>query len=570
MSTQAPHTDRRRAGTLFLLLAAAALVAGVLHASKLWYVDDDCFVSFRYARNFINGLGLVYNAEERVEGFTNFLWTMLIALGMKLHIDPIAFSTTLGIASFGASLALFSLMSWNRRGEGRRQILLLPLTSLALCLHHDTAAHATSGMETAFFSFLISAAFALMLAPGRRFALPGAGFVFTLAMLTRPDGVVFLGAAILYLLLTDLRAVRSSFLLCVPVLLLFVPYWFIRYSYYGFFFPNTFYAKSIDLSYYSQGFEYARLYAVTYPVLFLFPVLCVAAVVREWRRPAGAGIRAALRSGRPHPVLLAGLFAAAYILFTIRIGGDFMFARFFIPITPFIYFGTERLLHRLTSGPVFLILAAVLLLGTAFRFDQYGNDVFVGYVADEQRYFHTVEPLELSIEQASLLRKHLGDFPVRVGFYAGQLRLIYYLDPPFAVECSAGLTDTAIAHQSLAVRGRPGHEKKPTTEYLRQRRVQFYLGPTHPVPAGQIALNAISFDSLHCRIITYDNAIMNVLERDSGVAFIHLPSYLDRYIADMHALSKSQVYQQYLFLKPFYFDINRDSVREAAFLRYLE
>lgn len=56
--------------------------------SKSW-TSDDAFISFRYARNLVEGKGLVYNAGERVEGFSNFLWTMLIALGMELKLDPI-------------------------------------------------------------------------------------------------------------------------------------------------------------------------------------------------------------------------------------------------------------------------------------------------------------------------------------------------------------------------------------------------------------------------------------------------------------------------------------------------
>jgi hypothetical protein len=30
----------------------------------------------------------VFNAGERVEGYTNFSWTLLVTLGMALGIDP--------------------------------------------------------------------------------------------------------------------------------------------------------------------------------------------------------------------------------------------------------------------------------------------------------------------------------------------------------------------------------------------------------------------------------------------------------------------------------------------------
>ena len=42
---------------------------------SLYHFDfmlDDPFISFRYARNLLNGYGLVFNPGERVEGYSNF------------------------------------------------------------------------------------------------------------------------------------------------------------------------------------------------------------------------------------------------------------------------------------------------------------------------------------------------------------------------------------------------------------------------------------------------------------------------------------------------------------------
>ena len=41
---------------------------------------DDAFISFRYAENFAQGKGLVFNSGERVEGYSNFLWVILLGL----------------------------------------------------------------------------------------------------------------------------------------------------------------------------------------------------------------------------------------------------------------------------------------------------------------------------------------------------------------------------------------------------------------------------------------------------------------------------------------------------------
>ncbi|MCP4593055.1 MAG: hypothetical protein GY842_20160, partial [bacterium] len=88
---------------------AACLVAGAISVSlSLAYfhrfVAEDAYISFRYARNLVEGAGLVYNLGERVEGYTNFLWVLMIAGGMRLGADPVGLSQALGLACFGGSL----------------------------------------------------------------------------------------------------------------------------------------------------------------------------------------------------------------------------------------------------------------------------------------------------------------------------------------------------------------------------------------------------------------------------------------------------------------------------------
>ena len=56
-----------------------------------WWLGDDAMISMRYARNLANGFGLVWNPGERVEGYTNFLWTIFMTL---VHLLPIPVSKT--------------------------------------------------------------------------------------------------------------------------------------------------------------------------------------------------------------------------------------------------------------------------------------------------------------------------------------------------------------------------------------------------------------------------------------------------------------------------------------------
>lgn len=574
VKTEVTHTaqqhDFRGETLIFVAVTVVAALIGVSHSLSLRYMSDDSFVAFRYARNLLDGLGLVYNAGERVEGYTNFLWVVVVAAGMRLGFDPVDYSAALGIGFFALTLALVAYLSWKFRAAGKRQLIPLPVAAIALALHRDISAHATSGMETSLFTFLVLAGFALLLLARSWRAYAVAGVAFVLAIMCRPDGIIFVAASAVYLLFVADRPARSLVAFLLPLLILFLPYWVWRWQYYGFFFPNTFYAKSISLPYYSQGLTYLWLYVKTYYVLALPLILWV---VLASRRTEGLGT--AVKSwwgslrGRAKPLLLASLFIIPYALFIVRIGGDFMFARFFIPITPLAYFAAELLIKRTARGIPGLLLAALLAAGTLLRINLYTDDSFVGYVADEERYFNVDEPLAVSQDQGALLKKYFQGLPVKVAFWAGQLRVAYYADPALAIEASAGLTDTAIAHRPIAARGRPGHEKNATLEYLMRRKVNFYIGPTNPPPPGQLVLNSIVFDSVRARIIVYDNSIMSRLAVHPEIKFVRLPEYLDTYLGQIASYPREKVRQDYAFLRAFYFQCNDDSVRERKFLSAL-
>ena len=67
--------------------------------SHYWFLSDDCYISFRYARNLVEGHGLVYNPGERVEGFSNPLWVLLLACGHLLTaVDTPTLARLLGLS----------------------------------------------------------------------------------------------------------------------------------------------------------------------------------------------------------------------------------------------------------------------------------------------------------------------------------------------------------------------------------------------------------------------------------------------------------------------------------------
>src|SRR5439155_1209101 len=89
-----------------VLVTAAALLA--FHVRTYAFLCDDAFISFRYARNFAHGHGLVFNPGfERVEGYSNFLWVVVLAGLDRLGLEPPRASLLL---SWASTLLLWGLV----------------------------------------------------------------------------------------------------------------------------------------------------------------------------------------------------------------------------------------------------------------------------------------------------------------------------------------------------------------------------------------------------------------------------------------------------------------------------
>jgi len=117
-------------------LAGATKHATLAGAGDVWWLDDDMMITLRYARNLVEGHGLVWNAGERVEGITNFLWALLLALP-QLLLGPLRAALgaiVLNGALLVAALALaFALV---RRLGGSR--VAAALACFALATHQKT------------------------------------------------------------------------------------------------------------------------------------------------------------------------------------------------------------------------------------------------------------------------------------------------------------------------------------------------------------------------------------------------------------------------------------------------
>jgi hypothetical protein len=589
---ETPSTDQKPTARTVLVLA---LFVGLLLAIRHAWLTDDAFISFRYARNLLDGHGLVYNVGERVEGYTNFLWTMWTALGLSIGVEAGLWSNIWSITAYLGCILLLGMFHLRLRTAARSTPLVLPVAALGAALHVDWSIFATSGLETSAFTFLILAGYMLLVRP----CLGGAahpfvaGIVFALASMTRPDGVLLALAGGVFVLWQGRPRIQHALWYALGFALLAAPYQWWRVSYYGDWYPNTYYAKSADRSWWSQGWIYVRLYFERYAAL-LFGV--GGAVVAIWPHRSGTAggedeSGAAPNPGRmPRaPAVLALVFAVGYTIHIARFGGDFMFARMLIPAAPFFLIGLELGLWRVvgwipmrTAGQVLaalgiLLVASPLVLPPPVT-DKNWRECGV---ANEWMYHRTrLEEFswQLTIAQymdhrASVMRKYLHDLPVRVAFLGGEARAMYRAMIPLAIESSTGLTDHYIARQPLRTRGRVGHEKPAPVEYLVEaRKAHFCLSPSAPEffgLDGYIPLWMVELDDIVGYVLHWDPEMMAELRR-RGARFGDVEQFLDQQvIPQLSQWPRERVSDVYAKFKRFYFDHVSDPVRESAFLRAL-
>lgn len=467
------------------IVAAAILIP---HARLFDFVTDDAYISFRYARNLALHGQLVFNLGERVEGYTNFLWTVLLALGIRLGIGPVVFSRFLGVAFGIATLAVVVRMSLRLAGERRsRWNLVAPL------LLAGTGAFAcwcSGGLETQLFTFLVTLGFDLALGEVTVGKGVGSAAVFALAAMTRPEGVMLFALVALFRLMTNWRRERrllpQRFELAWAALFiaLFAPYFFWRWRYYGWPFPNTFYVKSSGSGdTWKLGAYYLRRFCEDYGVHFLFFVVLFARAGRGDER------RQDLR-------LLTAIVWLAFALYVVKVGGDFMgLYRFVLPVVPLgtvVLAESARRLYtqiRLKVGAKVAaaalgVVAAGFIVGTVHTSRQAMTFVGADNGIDMPAYLRTYAEERIPVGQ--WLRQYRAQADLMTVGGAGVIP--YYSEiPAYDV---FGLVDARIAHDPrMTVSSRPGHQKWGSDDYMLSRNPtlithRYCLGASCPVDNG--------------------------------------------------------------------------------------
>jgi arabinofuranosyltransferase len=429
---------------VLLLLAGCILqiVAGYSHPDLSGHAwgSDDAYISYRYAQHLASGQGLVFNPGERVEGFSNLLYVLLLtpAAALVAPENLYAVSAGLNVVFALAALVLLYRFTLRRLGPG-------PAAAVAILVALCPAiwVWVASGLETPLVLLLQIAVW--VLAEGaveegedsRRIA--GAlCLVAALCVLARVDGFItpFLAAGFLALR----GRWRAGLAVAATTLATFGATTLWRLSYYGWPLPNTVYAKvtgGLPLRLEAGG---QQLLSVLLATGLLVSVAALAV--------AGARELKGLKLSFPT------VFAAGWLGYFVYVGGDFYSDRFLLALFPMgawalLSLGAVSSSRRTVT--VLVVLLAVAQLAPLVR---------------DPRYSYTLSKYDRWVTLGHFLGEtHRGevlaiDGAGKVPYFSG-LRTIDML----------GLADVHIAHGKADPKGYfwAGHAKSDL-DYVLARR----------------------------------------------------------------------------------------------------
>ncbi len=474
-----PSAERRR----FLVALAAAVPLFAFFVWRFDFVNDDAYISFRYSRHLAEGYGLVFNAGESppVEGYSNFLWVVWLALFETAGID-------ITIAARASSiLCAFALIAVVTRFLQRRielTTLELGAAAVGLACLPTLGLWSTGGLETMPFALAAFLSFErLALDPDRPRGWQ-AGIAGLACALLRADGVLWAGLMIATALLPAARQ-RSDALLRAGAAALSIialgtaAHMLWRHGVYGEWVPNTARIKAgLSGLRLERGWNYAIAYLLAVPSCAL--TLAVAVL---------------LRGNRAEELTWQALFAITGTFgYAIFVGGDFMpMGRFLVVSMPFFALlaaiAVRSLRAAQPAGIVFALACAALSVLPSFdvhpvpagireRFHFRWNDSRV--VSEYQMWRGMRERAE---HWALLGRALARETKPGESIVLGNIGAIGYFTELRILDVF-GLTSRAVAmREAPLVRASPGHDKAVSPEFFFDERPDYWSAFLAPADA---------------------------------------------------------------------------------------
>ncbi len=303
------------------------------------FIIDDSFITFRYSRHLAEGYNLVWNYPpfKPVEGYSSFLWAILMSISFPMGIDTLIFSKICGTI-FGISIIFLTYLLARRIFDNKK---IAGISTLFIALMPVFPLWSVSGMETAMAASLFLAGLFFFFSESIRKRILSS-ILFALFAMTRPEGVIFF----LVLLGIDFFAdyfetkkinLKNPLIILAFFSLIYAPFFIWKWSFYGYPMPNPAYVK-INGIVVKHGLTIVYTLPLYFLMLFSIPHL--------------------KRNGR---TLL--LMVIAWIFVSMIVGTMMMYPlRFFIPMLPLLGILSAKGLHEVFKINNIKIKFAVLVL----------------------------------------------------------------------------------------------------------------------------------------------------------------------------------------------------------------
>ena len=296
--------------------------------SRYFSLFDDAMISMRYAWNFSHGNGLVWNPGERVEGYTNFLMTLIMSVATFLFNEKYA---VLSVQIFGILTVLAVI--WQARRlyhlivKTNSNPLLSKLFPIFVILYYPLSYWPLMGMETGLVTlFILLSLNAIIMFNEKKnnSQLFLSAFFASLSYLTRMDAVLIVPPIMLFILSRSTgwkERILNGIKFGLIALILPLAHMVFRYLYYGDLLPNTYYLKLTGLA------AADRLRA---GLRFTFPFLT--STLPLW---LFASLNIVLSINRRKLMLFSS--SLLFVLYQVWVGGDaWSYWRMVTPIVPLI------------------------------------------------------------------------------------------------------------------------------------------------------------------------------------------------------------------------------------------
>ncbi len=235
---------------VFAGLALAGATVLVFRCIQIWtFTVDDAFITFRYSKNLASGFGPVFNITgPRAEGYTSFLWMLVMAVPNFLHYGVESYAKVLGILATLGTMGWIAIFLWRANSPTGRdfRIIAAGLAVFFYGLLPETAIHAVSGMETAGYTFLLAGFLTLtyLAIKGEKWATNWLPVAALLTGLMRPEANLIVGILLVFVWL--ITAHKKGFLLRTGLFYVLpgALYFLWRWNYYGVLLPLPYYIKT--------------------------------------------------------------------------------------------------------------------------------------------------------------------------------------------------------------------------------------------------------------------------------------------------------------------------------------